>query len=174
MMKIRFPIKQTQAWPVFASKALLITAIFYAGFEWVESRYRIGVDPQTVRCLPDHKYFLVDMERTTPARDIVVAYESQGLAPYFDDGTMMAKYLRGMPGDHLRIDEKGVSINGVTVAEGFALAPTLGVSASDFYRDETIPEGHYLLLAPAGESFDGRYWGYITADQLVGHVTPLW
>lgn len=102
-----------------------------------------------------------------------MAYHSRGLGPIFDDGIMMAKMVRGMPGDHLVINEKGVFINGEFVAEGFPILEQTGLNIEDLYRSETIPDGKYLMLAPAPESYDGRYWGYISKDQFVGQVTPL-
>ncbi|NLC21307.1 MAG: S26 family signal peptidase [Halomonadaceae bacterium] len=162
-----------EPWSRFAFKALVVGCAIIASFMWLESRFRIGIDGQAIRCLPDHKYYLVDMARIVTDRDAIVAYRSEGLDPYFEDGTMMAKIIKGKPGDHLVVDAEGVQINGEVVATGFALSERLGVDHSELYKNESIPAGHYLLLAPAPESFDGRYWGYVKEEQLIGKVIPL-
>lgn len=166
-------LQQREPWWRFITKAAVITAVILALFAWVESRYRIGIDGQAIRCLPDHKYYLVDMADREVQRGGIVAYRSIGLKPFFEDGTMMAKVIRGLPGDHLQVNQGGVFINGEKVAEGFALAIRIGKNEADLYRDEVIPEGKYLLLAPAPESYDGRYWGYISANQIVGKAIPF-
>jgi conjugal transfer pilin signal peptidase TrbI len=166
-------LEKKEPWHKFAIKAVVVGCVIVASFMWVESRFRIGIDGQAIRCLPDHKYYLVDMAKIVTDRDAIVAYHSQGLTPYFEDGTMMAKVIKGMPGDHLVISNEGVSINGEIVATGFALSDRLGIEHTDLHKDEVIPEGHFLLLAPAPESFDGRYWGYVAEEQIIGKVIPL-
>lgn len=166
-------VKHDKPWKPFLIKAAVILICVTLFFVWVQGRFLIGIDNQLVRCLPDHKYFLVHLTKPEPVRDEIMAYHSRGLGPIFDDGIMMAKMVRGMPGDHLVINEKGVFINGEFVAEGFPILEQTGLNIEDLYRSETIPDGKYLMLAPAPESYDGRYWGYISKDQFVGQVTPL-
>lgn len=165
--------EKKEAWPRFLVKALAVAAVILLALWWVDSRFRIGIDGQATRCLPDHKYYLVDLKYPEPVRDHVLAFEAKGLARYFPDGTLMAKIVRGMPGDHLVVDQRGVSINGDLFAKGFPLLDRLGVEPEALYRDETIPDGKYLMIAPAPESYDGRYWGYVDQSQFVGKVIPL-
>lgn len=165
--------EQREPWIKFLLKALLLSLSIVLVFVWIESRFRIGIDGQTVRCLPDHKYYLVDMDDKEVSRNKILAYSSKGLQPYYDDGTMMAKIVHGVPGDKVVVDKRGVVINGSVVAEGFALSQRLGAQQESFYRSLVIPEGKYLMLAPAPESYDGRYWGLIDESQVVGGVTPL-
>jgi conjugal transfer pilin signal peptidase TrbI len=165
--------KHRKPWGPFLLKALLITLVFVLFYSWVDSRFRIGVDGQAIRCLPDHKYYLVDMAEKTVNRDEIMAYASEGLMPYYQDGTMMAKFVRGVPGDKVVIDKSGVTVNGTLVAEGFSLSQRLGEEEEFFYREFMIPKNKYLMLAPAPESYDGRYWGLIDKSQIMGNVTPL-
>ncbi len=165
--------KQRKPWGPFLFKAVLITVSFALLFLWIESRFRIGIDGQAIRCLPDHKYYLVDMADKDVQRGTIMAYESKGLLPYYIDGTLMAKVVRGVPGDKVVIDELGVSVNGELIVTGFALSARLGVPEDSFYRTFEISEGKYLMLAPAPESYDGRYWGLIDKGQIVGGTIPL-
>lgn len=165
--------KKKEAWPRFLAKVLILVSAILLLFSWVEGRFRVGIDSQVIRCFPDHKFFLVDMKDLRPVRDRIIAYRAKGLQPYFVDGTMMGKTIKGLPGDHLVINEAGVFINEVQVAEGFPLAERLSRPISEFFKDEVIPEGKYFLMAPAPESYDGRYWGYISQSQIVGKATPF-
>lgn len=166
-------IRQKEPWAMFLMKVLILVVAIAVLFVWIESRFRIGIDSQVIRCFPDHKFFLVDLKHTEAERDSIIAYRSQGLAPFFDDGTLMGKVIKGLPGDRLQINESGVFINGVQHADGFPLLSRLQVPKESLYRDEVIPDGKYFLMAPAPESYDGRYWGYISADQIVGRATPF-
>lgn len=166
-------VKQKEPWPRFILKAFILIAAIGVLFYWIEGRYRIGIDSQVIRCFPDHKFFLVDLKQKEPERGEIIAYRSKGLAPYFEDGTLMGKVIRGMPGDRLVIDHRGVFINGEQLADGFPLLERLKVEERSLYKDEVIPEDRFFLMAPAPESYDGRYWGYVTGDQLVGKATPF-
>ena len=166
-------IKHDKPWGPFLIKAAVILIIVASFFAWVQGRYLIGVDAQLVRCLPDHKYFLVDLTKPAPMKNQIMAFHSEGLEPIFENGTMLAKVVRGIPGDHLVVDEEGVHINGTLIAEGFPIIDRTGLELKTLFKDEIIPVGKYLMLAPAPESYDGRYWGYVAASQFAGKVTPL-
>lgn len=167
-------VSQREPWSTFLPKALAVCLLAAAAVLWFQSRFMIGIDSQMVRCLPDHEFFLVDKEKLTIARDQIVAYKAVGLTPFFQDGTMMAKVIRGVPGDVLTITQEGVFINQVEISTGFPLLNRLPYGIEDLVKDEIIPPGKYFLAAPASESFDSRYWGYVDESQFIGNVTPIW
>lgn len=158
---------------VFLIKALMILIVIAGSMQYILNNYRIGFDGQEVRCLIDHKYFLVHLNKKEPVRDQITAYTSIGLSPHFEDGTMMAKIMTGMPGDLVEINEVGVFVNGEVKVLGFALADVQLPPKETFFTSYTIPDDHYLMLAPSPTSYDGRYWGLITKDQIVGKATPF-
>lgn len=158
---------------IFYLKAAILSVAIIGLIEWFTAHYRIGIDGQEVRCLPDHSVFMVSLRDKEPARGEIIAYYARNLSPWFADGTLMAKIMTGMPGDRVKVDAGGVFVNGKKVAEGFPLAGALKKSEADFFTEYTIPEHHYLMIAPAPESYDGRYWGLIKEDQIAGAATPL-
>lgn len=166
-------VRHKEPWGKFLPKVVILVLAIAMAFVWIESRFRIGIDSQVIRCFPDHKFFLVDLKRIEAQRDTIIAYRAHGLAPFFADGTLMGKTIKGMPGDQLKINENGVFINGVQQANGFPLLSRLQVPKESLYRDEVIPDGKYFLMAPAPESYDGRYWGYIDEEQIVGRAIPF-
>lgn len=157
----------------FLIKAILTFFLIFGSFQYFMDNYRIGIDEQEVRCLEDHKYFIVHLKNKEPVRDQITAYIAQGLSPFFEDGVMMAKIITGMPGDHVEINEDGVYINGDLKAKGFALSGTKLPPAETFFTSYVIPDDHYLMLAPAPTSYDGRYWGLIERTQIVGKAVPF-
>ena len=41
-------------------------------------------------------------------------------------------------------------------------------------RTATIPPGELAMMGTEPRSFDARYWGTITVDEVVGVVYPIW
>lgn len=169
--------RQREPWGRFAVKAAVVSVAICLVIAYLSDRYRIGRDPQIIRSLGDYTTFLVDRHQTEVTRDGIIAFRSQGLDPYFDDGTLMAKKVVGLPGDEIRVDAShltpGVWVEGMRVISGFMHQDNLGLSDEDLHRDQVIPPGHFFVIGTTPQSYDSRYWGYIETDQIVGSVKPL-
>lgn len=87
----------------------------------------------------------------------------------------MLKYMRGMPGDTVEVRKNDqVFINGEASEHGLLLAgEKLGQPASKFYGKATLKEDEYWFLGTSPRSFDSRYWGAVTRDQIIGRAYPL-
>jgi len=151
----------------FVTALLLLPAGYAAG------RWRLAIDPQTIRCLPDVRAVLID--RATPATAVgeLVVLEARNLAPAWPDGTLLVKRLAARPGDLVEISSKGVRINGEPVAQGLALARQLGHAPDTFARTYRVPEGHFLTLGTHELSLDGRYYGPLPDAQMRGSARVL-
>jgi signal peptidase I len=79
-------------------------------------------------------------------------------------GRRIVKRVVGLPGDHIRIHDGLVSINGIPYTEPYA-------RRSIFNDCFEVPDGHYFLLGDNREqSSDSRTWTmpYISRDQIAG------
>jgi V/A-type H+-transporting ATPase subunit I len=137
-------------------------------------RYRIGIDTQQERCLPDTTVYLIDLWNKELVKDGLYAFHSKGLAPLYNDGTRMLKRLTGMPGDEVKVTPEHVLVNGTEVSTGMALAQRLGVAETEFSRSLTLQENEYWFSGEAATSFDSRYWNAVKREQIVGRAWPLW
>ncbi len=158
---------------VFALKALILTVVLAVGFDMIAQRYRLGIDWQVERCLPDTRVVLIDLRSEIPERGALIAFRGQGLAPIFPDGTQMVKILVGLPGDLVDVSPTRTTINDIEVARGLALAEWLGQPAEVFARTFSIPEGHYFTVGRSANSFDSRYFGLIRDEQVLGQAWRL-
>lgn len=98
--------------------------------------------------------------------DIVVFEGAPGEPPH------LVKRLIGLPGDHVRITDGEVSVNGQAVEEPYVTAPD-GRTSGPY----EVPEGHLFFLGDnRGHSDDSRYGlGFVGRDRVVGRaILRLW
>nr|WP_298058513.1 signal peptidase I [uncultured Halomonas sp.] len=165
---------------VFLAKALTITALVVAAGSYAADRYTFGFDPAEYRCLADYRSFIVDSHADIAEleRGVLVAFESQGLAPFFEDGQKVTKWLAGVPGDRVAVraldsGEYGVFVNDELQATGLRYVDQLGVAPTEMVGEMTVPPGEYWVMGDTPYSFDSRYWGTIREAQIVGRSYGL-
>ena len=119
--------------------------------------------------------------------DIVVFHYPVTPAQHF------VKRVIGVPGDHVRLVNKQVFVNGVPLKEPYAHFTRL---ANDWFRDDfprldvaagetpewwltlrklvedgqlIVPEGHYFVMGDnRDDSYDSRYWGFVPKENIIG------
>lgn len=161
-------------WRPYLIRLIVLASIMALAGTYAMMRYRIGIDTQQERCLPDTTVYLIDLWDQELVRDGLYTFHSNGLAPLYNDGTRMLKRLTGMPGDEVDVTPERVQVNGAEVSTGMALAQRLGVAESQFCRLLTLQENEYWFSGEAATSFDSRYWNAVKREQIVGRAWPLW
>ena len=107
------------------------------------------------------------------------------------------KRVIGVPGDHIRYQNKVLTINGERVAQEFVDQVTVGVRPQYRIYDEqlgdgghqiyryptlrerpgewTVPEGHFFMMGDnRGKSLDSRRWGFAEDAKVVGKAFAIW
>jgi conjugal transfer pilin signal peptidase TrbI len=143
------------------------------------TRYWIAVDGEKGEHCLRYSVFLVDSHDLRIGRGDYVAFVSRHMAPFYPDGIRVVKIVTAVAGDHVVVDANGVSINGTRSGELLHVQPgqrlwRMGQRAVDFARDERVPAHRWWVMGTSPRSFDARYWGYITDEQIIGRARPLW
>lgn len=136
--------------------------------------FALDVQVEENRCLP-YSFYFVRLGRPEGglARGMYVEYiASGGLMGQALDGVRIIKVVAALPGDRVRVDDEGISINGKFWGP-LGLANRLGANDFRMLRDSAVPEGKALLLGTMPGSYDGRYWGFLDQDQIIGQAWPL-
>jgi conjugal transfer pilin signal peptidase TrbI len=166
-------------WLIGLTKACVALAIIYVPLSAFASHYRIVYDSiKGANCLP-YSVFLVDLRDRAVERDEYVAFVSMQMEPFYQNGTLAVKLVAGVPGDHVTVNAKGVSVNGRYMGSLLHLQDgerlwRMGRRVDEVERDEQVPVGHLWMMGTNPRSYDSRYWGYIQKSQVVGRAIPLW
>jgi signal peptidase I len=110
------------------------------------------------------------------------------------------KRVIGLPGDHIRLRDKQVFVNGKPLAEGYVVYKS---AAGDVYRDDfpamnylsanvearwwlemrklvrdgelVVPPDQYFALGDnRDESLDSRYWGFVPRQNIIGRPLVIY
>lgn len=160
-------------------KKLIITMAFIGiiggGFmEWFKANYMIGIDEQEVKCIPDVDYVIGDLNDRVLVRDGLFVVKSSGLEPLIADGTLLVKFLRAVPGDTVKVSEEGVFVNDHKVAEGgLPMAHRFNKGPEEFYGERVLGEDEHWIMGTTAESFDSRYWGSVSYEQVQARAYPI-
>lgn len=166
---------KNQAWPLFILKSVLMFVCMYFVASTFFTRFEFVGDPQLVKCIPGYTVYLLDKTDTKLVRGKLYVFRSKDLSPIYDEGTLMLKYLKGMPGDTVEVrDTSQIFINDKPGIFGLSLAEEkLGLPASTFIGKSTLLDNQYWFLGTSTKSFDSRYWGSIKSERIVGRAYPI-
>jgi len=168
--------KSRKPWTVWT--VINITCAAFLGWTFfyavLGSVIRIGVDPQSVRCLPWMVYLVRTSAPDHIERSKTYQYIASGI-PLIPDNTKVVKITGAVAGDHVHVDANGISIN--DVPWGPLNDEVLGKShltAQSVTKDYIVQAGDVLMLGTLPHSYDGRYFGPIPDKQIVARAYPIW
>lgn len=167
-------IVRREKWRKYLPKCLAVLVLLWIAGTVFANNYRIGIDQQKETCLPGYNLYLIDLNDKEPRRGEVYAFRAKGVSPIYEDGTRLVKILRGMPGDTIRIDQNDqIFINEKYVGCCLHHADTLKQPRSNFHGKATLGADKYWFMGTHQKSFDSRYWGTASNEQIIGRAIPI-
>ena len=91
-----------------------------------------------------------------------------------DPGRTLVKRVIGLPGEHIKIEDGVVYIDGSPVQEPYVNGQA-GTYCSGAYCELAIPEGDYFVMGDnRAASSDSRTWGMLPGEDIIGRVWLLY
>jgi signal peptidase I len=109
-----------------------------------------------------------------PRRGDIVAFKTDGISSSLVRNEIFMKRIAGEPGEHLRIADGKLFINGkeveLTNIEG-KIKYASWANGFTPYTDLTVPAESYFVLGDNSEhSSDSRMWGCVPRQNIIGRV----
>jgi conjugative transfer signal peptidase TraF len=105
----------------------------------------------------------------TPAQVRTLAAQRR----YLPANVPLVKRVAAVPGDPVCAMDARMLVRGMPVALRLR-HDAAGRNLPWWLGCRTLRPDEFLLLMPAAHSFDGRYFGPVRADAIVGKAMPLW
>ena len=154
---------------------VLLGALAVGAEVWFYHHYRIAWDRQIIKCM-DYRFLLVDLKDRALERDGLYAFKAgKQSVPIFTEGTLVGKYLKGLPGDEVEVrSEEVILINGKEVGRGMPhLAGMTDDQRRKYFGKRCLGEDEYWMMGTKPLSFDSRYWGPIRSEQIVARAYAI-
>lgn len=194
---------------LFEVKALLaITVIVLFAITFVVQAFRVPSESMQNTLLAGD-FLLADKVHFAPGGrwwNKILPYESihRGDVIVFrypvDPSTYFVKRVIGVPGDHIRLEDKTVYLNGRPIQESYAVhqlgdhdpyrddfprMENLPGSVDEHWqvdiwrhlsgRDLVVPEGNYFVMGDNRDrSLDSRYWGFVPRNSITGRPLVIY
>ncbi|TGP85933.1 MULTISPECIES: S26 family signal peptidase [unclassified Mesorhizobium] len=160
---------------IVLATALAITAMLCPAFTEVSPRFIWNASASTPIGL-----YLIDGGVPFSANDLVAVEPPEPLATlladrgYLPKRVPLIKHILAVSGQTVCRKELVISVSGTDV--GTALKHDRnGRDLPDWQGCRRIPAGAvFLMNSHVRESFDGRYFGFLTTDHIIGRAVPLW
>lgn len=182
----RFTVPTERCLRILAATGLILAlaAIFLP--------HRVILQGRSVHSVP----FTVGFQVAAPAHwrpGDLVEFRTRDLRPYYPAGTLFTKAVTAVPGDRLTRLGRDFYVNGRYVASGretdsqgrpayLFTPPPIPVPLSTslawpgICREalaSRVPNGALFVLGAHERSFDSRYWGLVSPEEIMGRVVAL-
>ena len=136
--------------------------------------WMIATDVQKYyRCLPFDWYFVrTDVRGYSPTRGDMVKFRAPGSVARFNGQFEVIKIVAATPGDHWRIADDRLFING-RLWGALYLRESLGIPLGGIDGEGVVPPGHVYVLGTNPSSYDSRYWGSLPTNLITGRAYAL-
>lgn len=136
----------------------------------------INVYPET--CIDNSRLMVLDLRGFKGVSEFkkmdAVAFKSKSMRRFFPEHTIYAKYVAGVEGDVIRVNDGAVFINDKEWGRlNLVTSKKLKEPMSSFDRTFTVGKDELLMLGTHPDSYDGRYWGVIKKEEILGRVYQI-
>jgi len=163
-------------WLIYLISGVFSFIITYQSLVFLSNRYAIGWN-ETLS-LSGH-FFLVEKDKRDLKRGDQVCFYTRDLLPYYPKKSKFVKRIVGVEGDYIAkkgriftICKKEKPTECITAKA--RKKDSKGNPAPQFIPEgEKIPSGCFFVLGDHPQSFDSRYWGYVSKEEVIGKAASI-
>lgn len=149
----------------------LVVKAFFSNFALTLNFY-----PDT--CIPKSRVMLLDLRGFASVREFqrgdVVSFKVDQMQRFFPKETIYAKYVGGVEGDRVVVKDGVISVNGKQWGKlALVSMKKLPGPMSRYDRALTVGKDELLMLGTQEKSYDGRYWGVVKKEEIIGRAHPI-
>lgn len=94
---------------------------------------------------------------------------------YISENEILLKRVIGIPGDKVRITQEGIYVNDDLIANTRIFVVDTNKRPLIYKTlDKTLMNNEYIIVGDSEKSFDSRYFGIVTSDEVISTVVPLY
>ena len=147
-------------------ETIILAVVLFFAINAVSARVRVD-GFSMVPTLQDGEYVLVNRlayRNNMPDRGDIIVFVS----PQTSDLDLIKRVI-GLPGDHIRIMNGEVQVNGQVLEEDY-------IAAAPIYSgDWNVPEGNLFVLGDnRNDSSDSHAWGLLPIDNVIGKAILIY
>ena len=92
-----------------------------------------------------------------------------------DPSKSYIKRVIGIPGDHVRIEDGQVFVNGQALVESYVPPDNRDLNSWRDGQEQIVPENRYFVLGDhRNSSSDSRSWGYVPRENIYGKAVFIY
>lgn len=150
---------------------MVLSLALVLALEVSEGRWALATDVQRYyRCLPFSWYLVTPVpDGYAPERGELVQFAPPDHVSRFTQAFQIIKIVAAVEGDRWTIEGDALFINDEKWGQLFLLK-TLGRKPGAFDGTGLVAEGEVFVLGTNPSSYDSRYWGALTIDNINGRA----
>lgn len=159
----------------YLAKCAVILAVILIGGSVFKRYCFIGLDPQTVTSTGYRWYLVFRHSMPTSAGQYVAFHVDARVEPRFHVGEVFLKRISCMYPCHVEETVDRLALNGTSVPPlNLEVVAKLGHRPEDYVSTRDLLPGQMFVTGSYPRSFDSRYWGDVSATQVIGRAYPLY
>lgn len=134
------------------------------------SRYTFGTNVAITSCL-NARLLIIDTWDVDVQKGELAAFRMNKENPFYPSGLKWVKKVAGTGGSRIQVFEDRVVSDGQVIKLSMSyVLRKLGKTAGGFERTVQIPEGQYFLMGETLTSYDSRFWGTVSQNEIIGQA----
>ncbi|WP_100916046.1 signal peptidase I [Pseudoalteromonas spongiae] len=143
-------------------------------FKLFINRFTFSMPNPDSKCLHASMFLVDEKEKFYTKGDLIAFYFPIENDPNFKFKAKFIKKVAATEGDHVIINPSYVVVNGETIRVNmWPVADYLKRDANEYKREFIVQKGQLFMLGETPASYDSRWWGVISEQDILGRAYAI-